>query len=210
MEHTTCDDQRPWTGRGRSQAWSRSACPSLRGRADRFRAGGSSRPRRGDGGSGRASGANSPLGRRQAPRCRHAASLRAAGRRLGDGGSPREGRWRSRTECGAGLRCRVPASAAFADPARILVGTGSSSPIGTGITTAAFDPPAHPRRPRPPARPARARRRAGVRPRPRPRRHLPLPRARRAAGRQGNGCGPRPGRRPGHRPCGRGWRRRAL
>jgi hypothetical protein len=31
-----------------------------------------------------------------------------------------------------------------------LAGTGAGSPIGTGITTAAFDPPAHPRRPRPP------------------------------------------------------------
>ena len=43
----------------------------------------------------------------------------------------------------------------------ILVGTGTGSPIGTGITTAAFDPPAHRRRPRPPARHARARRPAG-------------------------------------------------
>jgi hypothetical protein len=42
---------------------------------------------------------------------------------------------------GLGLRLGVPASAAFSDPARILVGTGTGSPIGTGITTAAFDPP---------------------------------------------------------------------
>jgi hypothetical protein len=37
--------------------------------------------------------------------------------------------------------CRVPTSVAFADPARVLVGTSTGSPIGTGITTAAFDPP---------------------------------------------------------------------
>jgi len=43
-------------------------------------------------------------GRRQAPRCRRAASLRAAGRLLGDGGSPREGLRRSRPVLGTGLR----------------------------------------------------------------------------------------------------------
>jgi hypothetical protein len=72
---------------------------------------------------------------------------------------------------------------------------GARAPIGTGITTAAFDPPAHPRRPRPPARHARARRPAGGGSPRGPRRHPPPPRARGAAGRRSDGCGPRPGRR---------------
>ena len=70
---------------------------------------------------------------------------------------------------------RRSASAVFSDPARILVGTGTGSPIGTGITTAAFDPPTHPRRPRPPARHARARRPAGGGLPRGPRRHPPCP-----------------------------------
>src|SRR6202171_6789580 len=36
---------------------------------------------------------------------------------------------------------RRSASAVFSDPARILVGTGTGSPIGTGGTTTGFDPP---------------------------------------------------------------------
>ena len=77
----------------------------------------------------------------------------------------------ARTWPGICRRLGVPASAVFADPARILVGTGTGLPIGTGVTTAASDPPAHLRRPRPPARHARARRPAGGGPPRGPRRH---------------------------------------
>jgi hypothetical protein len=93
-------------------------------------------------------------------------------------------------------------------PVGTLVGPGTGSPIGTGVTTAAFDPPAHPRRPRPPARHARVRRPAGSGPPRGPRRPL-LPRARGAAGRRGGESGPWPGWKPGRTRGGWGGAARA-
>ena len=136
MEHTTCDDQRPWMGRGRSQAWSRSACPSLRGRAVRFRAGGSSRPRGGRRRLGTGSGREQPPGTQAGP------SLPAC-RESSSGGPAARGRWftsgwasAARAGRSMGLRLRVSASASGGsrlrrirpcNPARGLFYTGSAA-----------------------------------------------------------------------------------
>jgi len=161
----------PWTQPGlvaiRMPESSR-ACGSLQGRW--FIASAEGRGRLGTG-SGREQPPWTQAGP-SPPACRESSS----------GGPAARGRWftsgwasAARAGRGSGHQWRVPTSVAFADPARVLVGTSTGSPIGTGITTVAFDPPAHPRRPRPPARHAPARRPAGGGPPRGPRRHLPCP-----------------------------------